>query len=153
MGFLVFESYEPKLRETALALFDANCPAFFAQNERADFASFLDKIGATYQVALRDGRAVAAFAVAPATPGRARLNWIMVAPDAHGAGLGRAMMMEAALKARTLKAEWLDIAASHLSASFFARFGAVERSFAHNGWGPGMHRVDMEWSLPTSASL
>jgi hypothetical protein len=38
----------------------------------------------------------------------------------------------------------LRISASHKSAPFFAKFGARERDRIPNGWGPGMHRVEME---------
>jgi hypothetical protein len=37
----------------------------------------------------------------------------------------------------------IDIAASHLSAPFFTRFGAKEVRCTKDGWGAGMHRVDM----------
>ena len=38
----------------------------------------------------------------------------------------------------------VSIAASHKSAPFFARFGARIVETTPDGWGPGMHRVDME---------
>ena len=38
----------------------------------------------------------------------------------------------------------IDIAASHLSAPFFTKFGASTLSETPNGWGQGMHKVDME---------
>jgi hypothetical protein len=41
----------------------------------------------------------------------------------------------------------LDVAASQHSAPFFARFGARELARTDDGWGPGMHRVDMELPL------
>ncbi|WP_242112849.1 hypothetical protein [Luteimonas aquatica] len=37
----------------------------------------------------------------------------------------------------------LHISASHKSAPFFARFGALETARVPDGWGPGMHRVEM----------
>ncbi|MGB1298941.1 MAG: hypothetical protein ACPG8A_11730, partial [Psychrobium sp.] len=37
----------------------------------------------------------------------------------------------------------ISIAASHLSAPFFARFGAVAVNEIEHGWGQGMHRIDM----------
>jgi hypothetical protein len=41
----------------------------------------------------------------------------------------------------------VKIAASHLSAPFFAKFGAVPLRTTDDGWGPGMHRVDMIWHV------
>ena len=38
--------YLPTDRPTCLAVFDSNLPRFFAESERADFATFLDKVEA-----------------------------------------------------------------------------------------------------------
>jgi len=38
----------------------------------------------------------------------------------------------------------IDIAASHLSSPFFSKFGAITKNTIKDGWGIGMHRVDME---------
>ena len=56
-------------------------------------------------------------------------------------------MTEARRLAKAAGKQVIDIAASHLSAPFFARFGANEVSFTREGWGPAMHRVDMELAL------
>ncbi|WP_447727983.1 GNAT family N-acetyltransferase [Sphingomonas koreensis] len=137
-----FRRYAPEDAETCLALFDANCPRFFAPGERADYAAYLDG-AAGYRVCEADGEIRGAFGVAPGLPGRAHLNWILIDPAAQRLGIGRAMMQVALDDARSLGAAKLDIAASQHSAPFFARFGARELSRAENGWGPGMHRIDM----------
>jgi GNAT superfamily N-acetyltransferase len=138
-------------RQACLQLFDANCPAFFAPNERADFAAFLDQPAPPYIVVARESAVIAAFGVRPGdSRGRARLTWIMVDPAHHGSGVGRCLMREASRRAAMLDATVVDIAASHLSAPFFARFGAREQSRTENGWGPGMHRIDMEWPVASS---
>jgi hypothetical protein len=49
--------------------------------------------------------------------------------------------------ARASRLSRIDIAASHKSAAFFARYGAVELRRTQDGWGPGMDRVDMELRL------
>lgn len=144
---LIFSAYEPAYRGECLALFDANCPRFFAPNERADYEVFLGKFGDNYLLALARGAVVGAFGVTRSAPGRAALRWIMLAPGRQGSGLGRAMMAETEARARALGASVLDIAASHVSAPFFAHLGAVELSRTPDGWGPGMHRVDMERPL------
>ncbi len=38
----------------------------------------------------------------------------------------------------------IHISASPKSAPFFAKFGAVEVSTIQDGWGPAMHRVEMQ---------
>ncbi|HWI87197.1 MAG TPA: GNAT family N-acetyltransferase [Sphingomonas sp.] len=142
-GFDGFTPYTPPHRAACLALFDANCPRFFAPNERADYAGFLEGAVSDYWVLLEGDEAVAAFGlISPRTPERLSLTWIMVQPRRQGTGLGRAIMM--AIRVRAGAARVIDIAASHLSAPFFARFGARDTGRIADGWGPGMHRVDME---------
>ncbi len=62
----------------------------------------------------------------------------------QGRGLGSAIMAHVLEKARRSGMRILRIAASHKSAPFFARFGAETVAETPNGWGPGMHRIDME---------
>lgn len=141
-----FATYTPADHAACLAVFDENCPEFFAPNERADYADFLDRVGGTYRVCCVDGRVVGAFGLMPgATPDEGHLNWILLSPSAQGAGVGRAIMGEVAAQAQAGGVTRIAIAASHRSAPFFARFGAHELVRTDDGWGPGMHRVDMEW--------
>lgn len=139
-----FVFYEPRYRRACLALFDANCPEFFAPNERADYECFLNEADGAYRVCLAESEVVGAFGViARGQPDRVRLNWIMIDSRHQGAGLGRAIMIETTVVAHAAKARVVDIAASHRSAPFFARFGASEVTRTEHGWGPGMHRIDM----------
>lgn len=97
----------------------------------------------------QDGEVVAAFGLIDAgLPGRRRINWILVAPHTQGRAIGAAMMHDAVRQARAAGALMIDIAASHKSAAFFEKFGARAVRFARDGWGPGMHRVDMELRVP-----
>ena len=50
--------------------------------------------------------------------------------------------------AKRLNIPQIKIAASHLSAPFFAKYGAVELNHIPDGWGEDMHRIDMELNLP-----
>ena len=75
--------------------------------------------------------------------GQARLSWIMVSNHHKGRGLGYTMMTHMLEQAGKLNVKRIDIAASHLSADFFAKFGAKEVLRTAHGWGPEMHRVDM----------
>ncbi len=151
-----FRPYTAVDRGPCLTLFDSNCPEFFAHNERADYVAFLDAVGAkavggsgTGYTVIDDGEAlVGAYGVCPGTTAdECRLTWILLAPAAQGRGLGRAIMARVVAAARAQRAAWLRIAASHKSAPFFARFGAVVASSTPNGWGPGMHRIDMDLAV------
>ena len=138
-----FRSFRAPDTNACLAIFDRNCPAFFAPEERVDYAAFLAGEPATYELCLSGGCIVGAFGLTPGEAGSARLNWILLDPAAKGAGAGAAMMRRAIGRARGVGATHIDIAASHLSEPFFAKFGARTLSREVSGWGPGMHRYDM----------
>lgn len=137
-----FRPYRPGDRPACLALFDANCPRFFAANERASYEQFLDEAPAGYEVCLLERQVAGAFGVLSAPQGLC-LRWILLAPEAQGKGLGRAIMNRVTEAAGAQQDGALHIAASQESAPFFARFGAREINRTTDGWGPGMHRIDM----------
>ncbi len=139
----VFRSYQAADRDACLGLFDANCPEFFAPNERADYLEFLSTVAGEYQVCLLSKRIVGVYGLLPEPPGGVALRWILLAPEAQGRGLGSIMMARVLEALRARQATSLYIGASHKSAPFFARFGARELATTPDGWGPGMHRVDM----------
>ncbi len=139
-----FRRYRNNDRETCLELFDLNCPAFFASNERSDYEQFLDDAVGLYELCLVDDRVVGAYGLYPDGPNRLALRWILVAPQAQGRGLGSAMVTRIVAELRRSAGVTVRISASHKSAPFFAKFGARERSRIPDGWGPGMHRVEME---------
>jgi len=148
-----FLNYSKPYLDDCLSLFDENCPEFFAENEREDYVDFLaNRVSnnnvSNYYVGIQAGQVVAAFGVTIAAGGlRARLSWILVSKEFKGKGFGAQMMGFAKNVALEKKRMVIDIAASNLSAPFFAKFGARELSTIANGWGPGMHRVDMELKL------
>ena len=144
---VLFQPYQASDYLDCVALFDRNCPDYFAPNEREDYIGFLKSDPHGYQVARLDQRVVAAFGLT-VEGAIGRISWIMVCPDAKGQGVGAAMMQRAKESAQQARVDVVDIAASHLSAPFFAHFGAVEIETFPDGWGKGMHRVDMK--LPIS---
>ena len=139
-----FRPYSPSDLDACLALFDANCPEFFAPNERADYLQFLQNSPNGYELCLLNGEVAGAFGLMGKAGPRRSLNWILLDPKFHGRGAGRAIMQRVMALAASIGVEVVDIAASHKSAPFFAKFGAVSLRVIDNGWGPGMHRVDME---------
>lgn len=130
-------------RASCIELFDANCPDYFAPNERDEYLRFLERAEDSYEVCLLDGRIVGAFGLQGDGRQGLGLRWILVSPAAQGLGLGSAIMARVLATVRRHGPEALHIAASHKSAPFFARFGAREIGTTLDGWGPGMHRVDM----------
>jgi GNAT superfamily N-acetyltransferase len=145
MSIPVFLPYDPRYRDACLACFDQNCPDYFAPRERADYERFLDASPDGYLVAMDGDAVLGAFGLIDGgRPDRRRVNWILVAGSAQGRGLGAAMMREAIARATAAKVPVIEIAASHLSAPFFAKHGTRAIRHTDNGWGAGMHRVDME---------
>jgi GNAT superfamily N-acetyltransferase len=140
---LTFRAYHPSDRESCLALFDANCPEYFAANERADYVEFLATAVGNYELCLMDRVLVGAYGLGPHPSGGLALRWIVLSPDMQGRGLGSRIMAQVLEMVRNERASQLHIAASHRSAPFFAKFGARELATIVDGWGPAMHRVDM----------
>ena len=139
----VFRPYAAADVAACLAIFDANCPDYFAPNERAEFAAFLAGNPVGYELCLLSDTPVGAFGLT-AHDGVGTLNWILIAPSVQGAGVGSAIMRRVLERGRYLDLNRINIAASHKSRGFFARFGARTLTTQEDGWGPGMHRVDME---------
>jgi GNAT superfamily N-acetyltransferase len=143
MSELDFREYQPADRDACLALFDANCPAFFAANERGDYADFLATAAGRYNLCLIDHDVVGAYGVEPHPSGGLALRWILLSPNVHGHGIGSRIMARVLDTLRSNPVPRLHIAASHKSAPFFAKFGARELATVVDGFGPAMHRVDM----------
>ena len=58
---LTFRLYDPSQVETCLSLFDSNCPAFFAAEERRDLFEFLSAAPLNYFLGLDGNNVVCAF--------------------------------------------------------------------------------------------
>lgn len=138
-----FRAYRTSDRSTCLTLFDENCPASFAPNERDDYATFLDAATSHYVVCLQGGTIVGAYGLYPVEDGGSALRWILVSSSLQGAGLGSIVMAHVLSDLRASARFPLHISASHKSAPFFAKFGATEIHTIPDGWGPSMHRVEM----------
>ena len=147
MATVAFRAYEASDLSICLNLFDANTPAFFAPNERTDYHNFLAENPKHYWLCQEAGAVVGAYGLTTLTPETVRLDWILLHPNSQHRGLGSRFMAQALEVAAAWGADTLAIGTSHLSAPFFARFGAVEEARTTDGWGPGMHRVDMRLAL------
>ena len=144
---IIFCPYCDADRDACMSLFDANCPDFFAPNERPDYVEFLDGTPEGYEVCKVDGRVCGAFGLIADGQDIKRLNWILIDPRMQGLGVGSKIMKRVVRSGRQSQTRIVKIAASHKSATFFARFGAIVISSTKDGWGPGMDRVDMELAL------
>ena len=143
MADLSYRTYNNSDFQRCLDIFDANCPEYFAPNEREDYERFLERTPLAYEVCELDARVVGAFGLFDDGVDEKSLNWILLDPQAHGVGLGKDIMERVILMAGESNSLHVKIAASHKSAPFFAKFGATVILTTTDGWGPGMHRLDM----------
>ena len=138
-----FKSYSPGHKAACLALFDANCPEYFSPGERSDYESFLEADSTAYELCFVRGRVAGAFGLMGNDPTQRSLNWILLRPASQGQGIGADIMERIILKAKAAMVDIVSIDASHKSAPFFEKYGAVEINRTENGWGPGLHKVAM----------
>ncbi len=142
------EPYQLKYIEQCLALFDCNCPTYFAFNERDDYRQFLQTRPPHYHLYFQDDSLVAAYGLMIDCHAQcSRIQWIMVRADMAGSGVGRMMMNTAVDVSICNQLTRIEIAASQHSAPFFERFSAKQIDYVENGWGPDMHKIDMVISL------
>ena len=144
---VTFRPFLPTDKGACLELFDANCPEFFAPQERTEYENFLEANPDTYELCIGEGSVVGAFGLMGDHTDDRKLNWILLDPASQGLGIGAKIMERVILVAGEAGVRIVTIAASHKSAPFFAKFGSHEVAVTADGWGPGMHRVDMELPL------
>jgi N-acetylglutamate synthase-like GNAT family acetyltransferase len=142
-----FRTYRRADYQACIDIFDANCPEFFAPNERQEYRTFLGDLIEGYEVCEVNGQAAGAFGLFDASERVKSLNWILLDPHKQGIGVGSKIMDRVVDVGRASGSRIVRISASHKSAPFFERFGAEPTSVTEDGWGPGMHRVQMELQL------
>ena len=143
MRNVTFRPYCSSDNQTCTRIFDANCPEFFAPNEREEYQEFLECASEGYEVCEVDGEVLGAFGLFGDGRKGKTLNWILLDAQSHGMGVGSKIMKRVIHSAGRSEAKRVSIAASQKSEPFFAKFGAISTSTTTDGWGPGMHRIDM----------
>ena len=140
---LAFRLYDPSQIEICLNLFDSNCPAFFAMEERRDYLDFLSARPLNYFLGLDGDKVVCAFGYSATSDEYPSLNWIMVAPAYQKSGAGNAMMGLYIDYLVANQKQFGSISTSQHAEHYFQRYGAVRIGYKEHGWGEGMHRVEM----------
>ena len=142
-----FEPYTALSFHECLALFELNCPVFFADEEREDYRRYLETHEDVYLLGYDQGSLVCCFGIADISEDVSSLTWIMVHPDYHRAGYGKEMMAFLLAYVEQQSKQRILVSTSQHAEAFFARYGATRLDFTADGWGKGMHRIDMEISL------
>lgn len=135
--------YLPDDRQACLAIFLSNVPAYFAPAEQPDFEAYLDEPPSNHVVVIRDNRLLACGGWY-VHEGVGRLSWGMVMQTHHRASLG-SFLLSWRLKQIFLlpDIDEVHLETSQHSAGFFNRYGFEAVRTTLNGYGPGLHRVDM----------
>lgn len=145
MHDITFRKFDEDFFADCVALFDENCPSYFADNERDDYMKFLSRNPPNYFVGVIDRSVVAAFGLSTGSKAKhGRISWIMVSTKSQAHGVGTKMMQLIKTSALEKNLTVINIAASHLSAPFFSKFGATKLRQIRHGWGKNMHRIDMQ---------
>ena len=144
---VTFRGYLSTDKAACLELFDANCPEYFAPNERKDYENFLAANPENYELCFVARPLVGAFGLMHDGAVDRNLRWVLLEPSSQGLGIGAMIMELVILNASESGARVVNIAASHKSAPFFAKFGSTKVTVTANGWGPGLDRVDMVLKL------
>lgn len=151
MPIIAVRPYAASDRDACLALFDGNVPRFFAPDERAGFAQFLDHRAGdwAYQLLMLDGAVVACGGHALNHDRTAALLcWGMVDRRRHGTGLGTLLTtarIDAARACATVRC--ISIDTSQHTAAFYQRFGFAADSIVPDGYGAGLDRWNMTLAL------
>lgn len=144
---LMFRPYSLGDQEICLALFDTNCPEYFAPSERRDYENFLNSNPPGYELCVSNGNIVGAFGLIEENVNKSRLDWILLNQYSQGSGIGSIIMNRVLAQARDTRVAVILITTSHKVYNFFEKFGAIKVSEIENGLGLGLHRVDMELRL------
>ncbi|HAE60402.1 MAG TPA: GNAT family N-acetyltransferase [Anaerolineae bacterium] len=143
---LTFRPYQPGDRAACLAIFDGNTPPFFDPSERPGFESFLERQPCPFFVLEQGGQVVACGGYGKEPNGDIVLAWGMVQRDLHKHGLGSILLAKRIEKIiQDNPQARIVIDTSQHSQAFFERQGFRVTGGAENYYGPGLHRVDMEF--------
>ena len=143
MPKLKFQKYIASKFEECLELFELNCPAYFAEEERKGYRKYLDYNKDIYLLGYENDSLACCFGIREHNIDLCSLRWIMVHPNRHKSGFGNEMMSYIINYAKEQNKKTVLISTSQYTNNFFEKYGAKEVAFTENGWGRGMHKIDM----------
>jgi GNAT superfamily N-acetyltransferase len=159
---MILRLYTPDDQGACLRIFRANIPRYFLTQEEPDFLAYLADPGPHYAVVEAvaeeaagttgsEGREpsdarriVGCGGPAMDADGTWSVCWMMVDPELQGRGLGRRMVAHCrAVVARESPGGVLRLDTSQHTEGFYHRMGFETVSRTEDGYGPGMHRIEM----------
>ena len=141
-------NYDPKYKQQCIGIFESNIPKFFLPKElpacKEYFASI---IASNYWVLEHQNEIIASGGIG--IDGHAgRMHYGMVRNDWHKKGIGtRLFEFRLGKLIENPNIATIGLDTCQHNPNFFRRFGFVETSVKENGYGPGLHRIDMELKI------
>ncbi|MDO7874541.1 GNAT family N-acetyltransferase [Hymenobacter sp. ASUV-10] len=154
---MTIRPYTPADRAACLAIFESNMPRYFAPDELPGFARWLDAQDAG-RLAYAESLAEPYFVVEVAGQVVAcgglgiylkqpllTMAWGMVRNDLHHQGTGRALLQHRLQFAATHHPSYAVVLdTSQHTYPFFEKLGFQVTKVTPDGYGPGLHRYDMQ---------
>ena len=148
MNPLHLRRYRPDDRMSCLLLFEGNIPGYFLPHEIPAFMEFLDTFKGPYLVVEDQDRQLLGCGGMAEDPDFVTLCWGLVAGNRQRQGVGRLLLRaRLALAVINPMVRFAYLNTSQRTEGFFAREGFKTRRVVEEGYGPGLHRHDMELRL------
>jgi N-acetylglutamate synthase-like GNAT family acetyltransferase len=125
-----------------LALFDSHGGQAFQLTERTEFENYLALPQGPYYVAEFEGSIVACGGFCIQNDA-ARLTWGMVTKDLTGKGIGKLLLLYRLREISKAGISKISLDTSQHSAGFFEKFGFRIVSRETDGYGDGLHKLEM----------
>lgn len=140
--------YHPHDKIALLELLTLLVPAYFAEEEIADFSDYLDQKIELYFVAERQGKIVAAAGINfEKEKGMGKLSWDFVHPDEQGKGVGKKLITyRIDLLAGMPSIRSISVRTSQLAYLFYKKHGFELVEVQKDYWAPGFDMYAMVYN-------
>ncbi|MGB0429512.1 MAG: GNAT family N-acetyltransferase [Bacteroidia bacterium] len=133
-----------------LKIFDQNVPEYFDQSERDDFAHYLKEETELYYVATLEGEIVGCGGInyAKSDKNAAVISWDMIAPQHHGIGIGKQLLLDRIDMLK--KQEGINkiiVRTSQHTYIFYQKMGFELLYTKKDYWAPGIDLYNMEMNI------
>lgn len=139
--------YDHLDKAAVLQLFDANCPRYFAPEERADLENYLDSELEDYFIIESDGQVIACGGINLwKEENKGVLSWGIIHPDYHGKGIGRILVGHRVNHLKNVHgAVRIGVRTTQFVHGFYAKCGFELQKVVKDYWAPGYDLYDMNY--------
>lgn len=139
--------YEPKYKQQVLALFDTNCPFYFAEEERNDFDSYLEHQLELYFVVIENETVLGCGGINFENE-TAIISWDMIHPNEHKKGIGSKLLQHRIDTIKSLDGMTkIVVRTSQHTDGFYEKNGFTLLEVKKNYWAFGFDLYLMEMEL------